>query len=113
MAAYAYTATVHQKTSKKMGGFPGMILVSGVISVTNYNGTTPAAIVEITSKFKGPYAVMLENQGTGAQVNNPSWDATAGTIRFTVGSTGAQLADNSNPSTSGTVHFIAIGPGSM
>lgn len=110
MAAYAYTATLHQKTEKKIGGFPGMIVVSGSINVTNYNGTTPAAIVEITSKFKGPYVVMLTPTGTGAQTLDPSYDHTAGTVRFTVSTTGVALADNV---AGGVVDFLAFGPGGM
>lgn len=106
MAAYAYTAVLHEKTNKLLGGFPGMKVVSGTVNVTNYNGTTPVAITEISSKFKSNYVVMLTPIGTGAITLDPSWDSTNSTIRFTVTTTGVALADNA---AGGTVGFIAIG----
>jgi len=108
MAAYAYTATLDEKTTKELKGFPGMRFVSGTINVTNYNGTTPVAITEITSKFKGAYRVLLTPTGTSFLSMIPSWDATNTTIRFTIISAGvfAQLADNAAGI---TVNFLAIG----
>lgn len=106
MAAYAYTAVLHEKTQKAILGFPGMKIVSGTINVTNFNGTTPVAITEISSQFKGNYVVQLTPTGTGAYPNIPSWDFTNKTIRFTVGSTGVALADNA---AGGTMAFLAIG----
>lgn len=106
MAAYAYTAVLHEKTLKDLKGFPGMRMVSGTVNVTNYNGTTPVAITEISSKFKSNYVVMLTPIGTGAITVDPSWDSTNSTIRFTVTSTGVALADNL---AAGTVGFLAVG----
>ncbi len=108
MAAYAYTATVTENKLKLIGGYPGERLVSGTINVTNYNGTTPVAITEITSKFKGSYQVQLTATGTSFVSMIPSWDATNKTIRFTVISAGAfaQLADNAAGI---TVNFLATG----
>lgn len=106
MAAYAYTVVLHQKTAKELKGFPGLRVVSGTINVTNFNGTTPVAITEISSKFKSKFVVILTPIATAAVLLAPAWDSTNNTVRFTTTSTGVALADNA---AGALCNFIAIG----
>jgi hypothetical protein len=109
MAAYAATVTLAQPTVHKIGKLG---ILRGTIDVTNYNPTL-AAIVEITSRFKGAPTVLLG--GTSSNGYGVAWIPASSSVKaFEDNENATYLADQAFGEVAadvavGTVEFVAFG----
>lgn len=96
MAVFAYTASLVTRVPKKLLGFPGVGMVFGSITISNYNSTR-VEIAEISKAF--PSGLTVLTGGMSSNGYETVWDVASKSIKCFY----------ANPQAAGTISVLLKG----